>query len=135
MAEPEIAAAEIPPSTDLDASASAPEPITTAPEPITSALEPIATAPETRDGEESPKKPEEDEASLAADHKRKHEELEPQVDESAPAPILEAPADEASKEDDGGESEAKRQRVDGDADGAGIVCSCLPDLWCIMFGW
>ncbi|KAM0946455.1 putative K domain-containing protein [Dioscorea sansibarensis] len=104
MGEPEIAAAEIPPSTELDASALAPEP--------------IATAPEAQDGEESPKKPEEDEASLAADHKRKHEELEPQVDESAPAPILEAPADEAFKEDDGGESEAKRQRVDGDGVGA-----------------
>ncbi|KAH7685167.1 far upstream element-binding protein [Dioscorea alata] len=117
MAEPEIAAAEIPPSTDLDASASAPEPINTEPEPEP---ESRATAPEAQDGEESPKKPEEDEASLAADHKRKHEELEPQVDESAPAPILEAPADEASKEDDGGESEAKRQRVDGDADGAAV---------------
>ncbi|KAJ0974526.1 hypothetical protein J5N97_016491 [Dioscorea zingiberensis] len=78
MAEPEIAAAEIPPSTELDASALAPEPIATAPD----------------------------------------------VDESAPALILEVLADEALKEDDGGESKAKRQRVDDDAGGiASFSCS------------
>ncbi|KAJ0976514.1 hypothetical protein J5N97_011988 [Dioscorea zingiberensis] len=58
---------------------------------------------------------EEDQASVVADQERKHEELEPQVDESALASILEVPADEALKEEDGGESEAKRQRVDGNA--------------------
>ncbi|KAJ0969861.1 hypothetical protein J5N97_022738 [Dioscorea zingiberensis] len=58
---------------------------------------------------------EEDQASVVADQERKHEELEPQVDESALASILEVPADEALKEEDGGESEAKRQRVDVNA--------------------
>ncbi|KAJ0975049.1 hypothetical protein J5N97_017014 [Dioscorea zingiberensis] len=46
--------------------------------------------------------------------------MEPQEVEPAPAPDLEAPVDEPAKEADGDESEAKRLKVDGEADGQAV---------------
>ncbi|KAJ0975065.1 hypothetical protein J5N97_017030 [Dioscorea zingiberensis] len=106
MAEPEIAAPEIPPSSEPDAAVPAPET--------------PGTPPEVQAGQEDHEKTGEDQPSPAADHKRKHEEMEPQEVEPAPAPDLEAPVDEAAKEADGDESEAKRLKVDGEADGQAV---------------